>query len=122
MHKALGILLAILVAATVTACNTIALHTADAPTADCDVALLSGILTNNRPNGLALRSNAGEGVLVLWPFGYSSRGFVGSMEVVDRNGQVIAREGDFVQMGGGTNADGAFVACAGTIRKVEPQD
>jgi hypothetical protein len=110
-----------IVAATIAACATISLRTADAPTNTCDLALVSGILTNNRPNGLALREPDGQVVLVLWPFGYSSRGFVGSMELVDATGKSVAREGDPVQMSGGTNGDGVFVACGGSVVKVQPQ-
>jgi hypothetical protein len=101
-------------------CNTVPLRTAAAPVDACDMALVSGTLTNNRPNGLALRTPDGEGILILWPFGYQSRGFVGSMELVDDKGQAIAREGDVVEMSGGMGADGLFVACAGTVRRIPP--
>lgn len=108
------------VAAIVAGCNTNPLRTAPGPATACDDALATGTLTNNRPNGLALRAADGTILDVLWPFGYSSRGFVGSMELVDPNGQAIAREGDLVEMGGGTNREGVFVACAGSIKVVRP--
>jgi hypothetical protein len=117
-RRAIAIKAAIVVA--LAACTTISLRTADAPATSCDLARLTGILTNNRPNGLALREPDGTGVNVLWPFGYSSRGFVGSMELIDPTGRSIAREGDTVQMAGGTNLDGVFVACSGTIEKAAP--
>jgi hypothetical protein len=88
--------------------------------AGCDLALASGTLTNNRPDGLALRAADGSIQRVLWPFGYSSRGFVGSMELVDPTGAAIAREGDFIQMGGGLDGEGIFAACAGTVAKAAP--
>lgn len=115
-----SIALGVALLAAVAGCSTISLRTADAPTRDCDQALLRGILTNDRPNGLALRELDGTGVNVLWPFGYSSRGFVGSMELVDPTGNSIARDGDWVEMAGGSNLDDVFVACAGTIKKVPP--
>lgn len=100
--------------------NTVPLHTATGPVQACDGAITSGRLTNNRPNGLALQAPDGATTLVLWPFGYSTRGFVGSMELVDDQGRVIAREGDNVEVGGGMGGDGFFAACAGTIRVVPP--
>lgn len=115
-----GPLLAIIAAASVVGCNSIPLRTAAAPATACDMALASGTLTNNRPDGLALRVADGSIERVLWPFGYSSRGFVGSMELVGPTGAAIAREGDSVQMGGGVNGDGIFVVCAGTVAKVAP--
>ena len=99
-------------------CNTLSLRTADAPTTDCDLALARGILISSRQSGLALREPEGANVIVLWPFGYSARGFVGSIELLDPMGSSIAREGDTVEMAGGMNLDGVFVACAGTIKKV----
>ena len=101
--------------------NTIPLHTAAGPVAICDDALASGVLRNNRPNGLALEASNGDAIVVLWPFGYRSRGLVGNMELVDPSGATVAREGEFVQMAGGTNADGVFVACAGTIKAAPPR-
>jgi hypothetical protein len=118
--SARSVALSLVAAATLAACTTIPLHTATAPAAACDAALAVGTLMNNRPNGLALRATNGERILVLWPFGYSSRGFVGSMELVDQNGNAIVREGDVVEMAGGTNADGVFVACAGTVKRIPP--
>jgi pectin methylesterase-like acyl-CoA thioesterase len=102
---------------TLAACNSIPLHTAPGPAAACDEALATGTLTSNRPNGLALQTSDDQVLLVLWPFGYTSRGFVGSMELVDPSGATIAREGDVVEMTGGTNGDGTFVACAGTVKR-----
>jgi hypothetical protein len=101
-------------------CSTLSLRTANAPTTACDLALARGILASSRESGLALREPEGPNIIVLWPFGYSSRGFVGSMELVDPTGSSIAREGDTVEMAGGMNLDGVFVACAGTIKKVAP--
>jgi hypothetical protein len=122
MHSNRRIAMIIVLAATFAfaGCTTLSLRTADAPTRDCDQALMRGILASSRQSGLALREPDGPNVIVLWPFGYSSRGFVGSLELVDRTGSSIAREGDTVEMAGGTNLDGIFVACAGTIKKVQP--
>jgi hypothetical protein len=43
------------------------------------------------------------------------------MELVEATGKSVAREGDPVQMSGGTNGDGVFVACGGSVVKVQPQ-
>ncbi len=114
------LLLVAVVALLLAGCNTVPLRTASAPATACDAALTSGTLVNNRPNGLALTAANGEGIEVLWPYGYSSRGIVGSMELLDERGQSIAREGDYVEIGGGSDGQGVFVACAGSIRVVPP--
>lgn len=117
-RRAIAIKAAVVVA--LAACTTISLRTADAPTRACDQALASGILVSSRQSGLALSEPDGPNIIVLWPFGYTSRGFVGSMELVDPTGRTIAREGETVRMAGGTNLDGVFVACSGTIEKAAP--
>lgn len=117
-------LAATLLVGALAACNTIPLRTAAQPETACDSALISGQLVSNRPDGLALRLGTGEIARVLWPFGYSTRGGVGSLELLDQTGRAVAREGDLIDIGGGQGggAEGAsaFVACAGTIRTLPP--
>jgi hypothetical protein len=106
---------AVVVAIAIAACNQLVLRTAPAPEAACDAAVMTGHLVSSRETGLALRPAGGANVPVTWPFGYSAGGFVGSLELRDETDQVLAREGDFVQVGGGMGADGSFVVCAGTV-------
>jgi hypothetical protein len=108
------------VAAVVAGCMTTSLRTAPAPVSACDAALLGGTLVSDPANGLALTGGDGGTILVLWPYGYSARGIPGNIELVDETGRTVAREGALIEMGGGSGANGVFVACAGTIRPVPP--
>ena len=99
-------------------CNQLVLRTATAPEEACDAALTSGRLVSSRESGLALQPPGQPNLPVTWPFGYKAGGFVGSLELQDETGRVLAREGDFVEVGGGLGGDGSFVACAGTVRVV----
>ena len=98
------------------ACTQLALRTAAAPATGCDAALTTGQLISSRESGLALRPpDGGPSMPITWPFGYSAGGFVGSLELRDETGHVVAHEGDFVQLGGGMGGDDSWVACAGAI-------
>lgn len=98
------------------ACNQLVLRTAAAPATACDAALTSGRLVSSRESGLALTpADGGPNIVVTWPFGYSADGFVGNLELRDETGRTLAREGDFVQVGGGMGGDDVWVACAGSI-------
>jgi len=100
----------------VAACTQLVLRTAPGPATACDAALTAGQLVSSRESGLALRPADGSpNIPVTWPFGYSAGGFVGSLELRDETGHVLAHEGDFVQVGGGLGGDDSWVACAGTI-------
>ena len=100
------------------ACNQLVLRTAAAPVEGCDAALTGGRLVSSRESGLALQSPGQANLEVTWPFGYRTGGFVGSLELQDETGRVLAREGDFIEVGGGMGGDGRWVACAGTVRVV----
>jgi hypothetical protein len=39
--------------------------------------------------------------LILWPEGYTARATQGWFEVLDREGDMVAREGDHIRLGGG---------------------
>ena len=98
------------------ACNQVVLRTAAQPAIACDAALTAGRLVSSRQIGLVLRpADGGPNILVTWPFGYSAGGFVGSLELRDETGRVLAREGDFVQVGGGMGGDDSWIACAGSV-------
>ncbi len=100
------------------ACNQLVLRTAPEPEEACDAALISGRLVSSRESGLALQVPGEPYVPVTWPFGYRAGGFVGSLELQDETGRVLAREGDVIEAGGGMGGDGSFIACAGTVRVV----
>jgi hypothetical protein len=50
---------------------------------------------------LWLVRTVGTRILPIWPGGYGVRGTVGSLEVTDSSGRVVATEGQSVRMGGG---------------------
>jgi hypothetical protein len=103
------------------ACNQLVLRTAAAPATACDAALTSGRLVSSREGGLALTpADGGPNIVVTWPFGYSAGGFVGNLELRDETGRALAREGDFVQVGGGLGGDGSWIACAGSVSVIPP--
>jgi hypothetical protein len=98
------------------ACNQLTLRTAPAPATACDAALTAGRLVSSRESGLAItQAGGGPNIAVTWPFGYSAGGFVGGLELRDETGRVLAREGDFVQVGGGMGGDDSWVACADSV-------
>ncbi len=97
------------------------LRTAPAAVDVCDDALVSGRLVTSAQSGLALVDSTGHVTEVLWPFGYAARRGVSGVELVDDEGGVIAREGDFVEMGGGLGANDVWGACRGTVTVVPAQ-
>ena len=101
------------------ACNQLVLRTAAQPEIACDAALTAGRLVSSRESGLALGpADGGPNIPVTWPFGYSAGGFLGSLELRDETGRVLAHEGDFVQVGGGMGGDDSWVACAGSVEVI----
>lgn len=85
-----------------------------APTPEaCPDALLEGELLADDAAGLMVRHAEGFVMMVVWPDGYTVRD-ADVRELLDPAGQVVAREGDHVWLGGGMNAAGtAFIACGG---------
>ena len=100
---------------------SVQLKTAPAPVSVCDDALTSGRLVTSAQSGLALADSTGHVTEVLWPSGYSARRGVSGIELVDEKGAVVAREGDFVEIGGGLGANDVWNACAGSITVVPVQ-
>lgn len=113
-------IVALALAALILAGCSMGLRTAPVATEDCDNALGSGQLVATAQSGLGLRDGAGGIVEVLWPFGYTARRGTGGIELIGHKGEVLAREGDFIQAGGGTGSDGVFAVCDGTVRVVPP--
>lgn len=92
------------------------LLTQRAPAQGCDEALAQGRLGPDVRSGLGLIAPDGETQAVTWPFGYSVVVVEGMLVLLDEAGRIVAREGELIQMGGGTGADGTFYACPGTIQ------
>ena len=84
------------------------LRTQPAPLSACDAALLAGGLERHPGTGLGIQ-NADGIIGVEWPFGYSARVDGASIVLLDGAGNLVAREHDRVEIGGGlgTAADGA---------------
>ncbi len=83
-----------------------------APTAQgCPAALLEGELLPDDADGFLVRHESGPVTAVIWPDGYTVRDGE-ARELLDPDGRVAAREGEFVSLGGGmTLDDAAFVVC-----------
>lgn len=111
--------LAILVVA---GCSSASLRTQPAPISACMDALATGTLVASSRSGLAIRAGGadGEATEVEWPFGYTARRDVVGLALIDSVGEVVAREGEVIQMGGGFGAENVFHACPGSISVVVP--
>jgi hypothetical protein len=84
-----------------TAAPAIAITTAPAANAMCMDALMTGKLARDVRTGLGVTASDGQQMAVEWPFGYSARADGGRLALVDETGEVVAREGDTIQVGGG---------------------
>lgn len=98
---------------------SITLLTESAPAQACMDALAQGTLVPDPRTGLALATSDGQRMPVMWPFGYSARLVDAQIELLDGSGALVAREGDTVQMGGGSGQNGLFFACAEGITVVD---
>jgi len=67
-------------------------------------ALLTGKLIQLGASGLGIGLVGSPALPVEWPFGWSARIEAGRVALVDDKGQVVAREGDTVELGGGQGA------------------
>jgi hypothetical protein len=87
----------------------------------CDGALIAGKLARSGETGAGLLD--GEGVVqsVTWPFGFSARIGVSGLELLDAAGTYVAREGDVISAGGGSDGQGSFVICSKESIAVERQ-
>ena len=89
------------------------IRTAPAQPDACEMALLAGSLERHPQTGLGIRTSDVEITPVQWPFGYSARVELSTMLLLDEKGQVVAREHDRVQVGGGSGANNVWFACGG---------
>ena len=77
----------------------------------CPAALLEGELIADDAAGFIVRHAEGFVTPIVWPDGYAVRDR-DVRQLIDPAGNAVAREGDFVSLGGGMNADdSAFVVC-----------
>ena len=76
----------------------------------CPLALISGTLVVDG-EGLALETSPGQIATVTWPDGVHAGRVDGVMSLIGFFGQTIAREGDYIEMGGGETGDDVFHGC-----------
>lgn len=84
------------------------------PAMGCALALLAPVRVATSADDLIVVSvESGETVKVIWPSGWAAWRLDGQAELVDRNGTVVAREGDVIhdRFGGGTGNDDGFQVC-----------
>jgi hypothetical protein len=72
----------------------------------CMAALISGLLVADQGEGLVLRQDSGIRRPVIWPNGYAVRLNKDRLELLDSDGIVVAREGDYVTLAGGERGSG----------------
>jgi hypothetical protein len=79
----------------------------------CPTALLEGVLVRHDEAGMAVQGDPNfPPTPVMWPHGWAARDVEGVRDLLDADGRVVGREGDFVSAGGGMNAaNTAFVPC-----------
>lgn len=97
----------------------VVLRTASAPAQACQDALLVGRLVRHPASGLGIASPEGELTAVEWPFGFGTRAEPGRVALVDERGQVVAHEGDEIQIGGGFGT--RFWHACGPVSLVVPE-
>ncbi len=80
--------------------------------AACPAALIEGTLVDDERHGMALAGTDGVRRQILWPPGYTTQLDASGLVLYDEVGSIVAREGDFVSIGGGeTASDGPWLAC-----------
>ena len=115
--------LALLAVLSLAGCGTpIAIKTQPAPVSACMDALMIGTLVTSNLSGFAVRGgDEGDITEVEWPFEYTAKRDITGLALYDSVGVLVAHEGDVIQMGGGSGADGVFHACPGSISVVGPK-
>jgi hypothetical protein len=117
------LLAAALVLVVLGACSPVQLRTQPAPISACDAALTGGRLVTSPRSGLALADANGRVTEIVWPFGYAARRDGTGIVLLDSDGQgasVLAREGDWIEVGGGFDGAGGFAVCPASVRVVAP--
>lgn len=91
----------------------VALRTWDPPSpVACPAARTEGTLVRHPQSGAGLRDNEEVVRQVIWPRDYSTRDDEGRLAVLDGAGNVIAHEGDRVEIGG-QDIGGTWLGCGG---------
>jgi hypothetical protein len=67
----------------------------------CMDALIGGTLARSAQSGLGITGADGTSNAVEWPFGWSASIELGRVALSDETGNVVAREGDQITIGGG---------------------
>ena len=101
----------LILATSIVAGCSVQLHTAAAASETCDLALIAGSLEKHPQTGLGIGTGGEQVTPVQWPFGYSARMDLSGVVLVDETGKVIAKEHDRVEAGGGSGAEGVWIAC-----------
>ena len=114
-----GVMSIALAAIVLAGCTSVGIRTASQPSEACMMALLSGTLVEDPRSGLAVSDGQGNVTPVEWPYGYSARNELSTIVLVDDRGQVVGREGDQVQLGGGLG-DEVWYACGLSAANVNP--
>jgi hypothetical protein len=81
----------------------------------CMAAVIEGKLVVTPSNAVGLLEPNGTGRGLIWPAGYAGQQN-GSIAIVDEKGNVVARVGDTVELGGGeVGPNDAWEVCPGTV-------
>ena len=79
----------------------------------CPEARTEGILVRQPQSGAGLRDNQGAVWQVIWPTDYTAREDGGRLVVLGGGGNVIAHEGDRVEIGGQDVGGETWLGCGG---------
>ena len=85
------------------------LVTQQAPAAEFEEALLTGIL-EYRDNGCWRVFSEGTSFLIVWPHGFTATAMIGAPQVLDANGDVVGTTGMEISLGGGAREGDAVSA------------
>ena len=84
------------------------------PTLGCATAMLGPVRVTTAGNDMVfVTTETGAPVQIVWPSGWAAWRLAGVGELVDRDGTVVAREGDVIhdRFGGGSDERDAFHVC-----------
>ena len=77
----------------------------------CPAALLTGVLTEEAGEAVVIPDGGGPSERIIWPSGHSVGRDGDDVVVTNMLGEVVAREGDRVELGGGERESGVWVVC-----------